>query len=208
MKGEARKILEDLRQARVLVVHPRDEDAATLVDHLKRLGCEVKAAWPMPATLPRDIDTVFLQVESLSADGVTSFLADRNPAIIAIVTYESPIALKAIIDLNAHGVISKPIRPLGVLTQFALARYRWGFEGRLTTKVAKLEDTLKSRRTVDKAVKILAELNQVDDEAAYRMLRDQATAQRQPMVAVAETVIAAQEALRNFGLTATPSPRN
>jgi AmiR/NasT family two-component response regulator len=208
MKGEARKILEDLRQARVLVIHPRDEDAATLVDHLKRLGCEVKAAWPMPAVLPKDVDTVFLQVESLSTDGVTMLLADRNPAIIAIVTYESPIALKAIIDLNAHGVISKPIRPLGVLTQFALARYRWGFEGRLTTKVAKLEDTLKGRRTVDKAVKILAELNHVDEEAAYRMLRDQATAQRQQMVAIAETVISAQEAMRSLGLTIAPSPRN
>lgn len=207
MKGEARKILEDLRQARVLVIHPRDEDAATLVDHLKRLGCEVKAVWPMPSVLPKDIDTVFLLVESLSTDGLTMLLADRNPAIIAIVTYESPIALKAIIDLNAHGVISKPIRPLGVLTQFALARYRWGFEGRLATKVAKLEDTLKGRRTVDKAVKILASVNQVDEESAYRMLRDQATAQRQPMAVIAESVIAAQEAMRNFGLTLAQTPR-
>ena len=207
MRGEARKILEDLRQARVLVVHPRDEDAATLVDHLKRLGCEVKAVWPLPAALPRDIDTVFVHVEDLSVDTVTAFLGDRNPALIAIVTYESPIALKAIIDLNAHGVISKPIRPLGVLTQFALARYRWGFEGRLVTKVAKLEETLKGRRTVDKAVKILAEINRIDEDAAYRMLRDQATAKREPMVALAETVIAAQEAMRSFGLTIAPTAK-
>ena len=202
MTGGARKILEDLRRARVLVIHPQDEDGGILVNHLKRLGCEVRASWPLPALLPAEVDTLFVLVDDLPiVDRLLAALDDRNPALIAIVTYESPTSLKAITDLNAHGVISKPLRPLGILTQFALARYRHGYETRLAGKVHKLEETLKSRRLVDKAIKILVELNKIDDESAYRLLRDQATAKRVTMSSIAESIITVNETMSGLGLT-------
>lgn len=195
-----RRITEDLRQARVLVIHPKDEDGATLVDHLKRLGCDVKAAWPAPARIAPDIDVVFLHVGDAPIDGFVSLIEDTRAAIIAIVTYESPTSLQAIIDINAHGVLTKPLRQAGILTQFALARYRAGYERRLANKVQKLEDTLKGRRSIEKAVKLLVASNAVDEEAAYRMIRDQATARRMPIVTIAEGIISADEAMRAFGL--------
>lgn len=208
MKGGARRILEDLRRARVLVVHQRDDDGSALIDHLRRLGCEVKAAWPLPASLPSDIDTLFVQIEDVPLDQLTLMVEAHDPAIIAIVTYESPTSLKAIIDLNAHGVISKPLRPLGILTQFTLARYRHGYERRLTGKVQKLEETLKGRRLIDKAIRILASLNGVDDDAAYHLLRDQATAKRVTMASIAETIIAAHETMNGLGLTVSKPIQN
>lgn len=44
MSAGTRRILDDLRRARVLVIHPRDEDGSALLDHLRRLGCSVEAA--------------------------------------------------------------------------------------------------------------------------------------------------------------------
>lgn len=193
-------ILDDLQQAKVLVIHPRDEDGAALVDHLRRLGCDVKAVWPVPATIPADVDAVFIHVGETSDEGLASLVENVGAAIIAIVTYESPTSLKAIADLNAHGVITKPLRQLGVLTQFALARYRYSYEMRLANKVRKLEDTLKGRRTIEKAVKILTQMNGVEEEAAYRQIRDQATAKRIAIVSVAESIIAANDAMRAFGM--------
>lgn len=193
-------ILDDLRQAKVLVIHPRDDDGAALVDHLKRLGCDVKAAWPAPAAIPADTDAVFVQVGETTVDDLAALLENSGAAIIAIVTYESPTSLKAVIDLNAHGVITKPLRQLGVLTQFALARYRYSYEARLANKVKKLEETMKGRRTIEKAVKVLTAMNGLDEEAAYKQIRDQATAKRVAVVSVAESIIAANEAMRAFGL--------
>ncbi|MGE0006099.1 MAG: ANTAR domain-containing response regulator [Parvibaculaceae bacterium] len=195
-----RYILDDLQQARVLVIHPRDEDGAALVDHLKRLGCDVKAVWPVPAAIPSDVDAVFIQVGDSSNEPLAPLVENVAAAIIAIVTYESPVSLKAIADLNAHGVITKPLRQLGVLTQFALARYRYGYEARLANKVRKLEDTLKGRRTIEKAVRILTGMNGVEEEVAYRQIRDQATAKRIAIVSVAESIIAADDAMRAFGM--------
>lgn len=198
-------ILDDLRQAKVLVIHPRDDDGAALVDHLKRLGCDVKAVWPAPASLPADTDAVFVQVGETSIDDLATLLETASTAVIAIVTYESPTSLKAVIDLNAHGVLTKPLRQLGVLTQFALARYRFSYEARLANKVKKLEETMKGRRTIEKAVKILTAMNGLEEEAAYKQIRDQATAKRIAVVSVAESIIAANEAMRAFGLKITKS---
>ncbi len=128
-----------------------------------------------------------------------------DPAIIALATYESPTSLKTIIDLNAHGVVSKPLRALGILTQFALARYRHGYEGRLNNKVRKLEETLKGRRLIEKAIRILAGTNGIDEDQAYRLVRDQATEKRITMVSVAEAIIAAHETMNGLGLTIAPS---
>jgi AmiR/NasT family two-component response regulator len=176
MAGPSR-IVQDLRRARVLVVHPRDEDGDVLIAHLKRLGCEVRATWPLPPALPPDVDTVFLHVEDVHVEHALEIIDLQQTAIIAIVTYESPTALQAIIDLNAHGVISKPLRPLGILTQFALARYRQSY------------------------VSALRVMNGLDEAAAYKLLRDQATSKRVPMATIAESIIAAQDTMKSLGLS-------
>ncbi len=68
---------------------------------------------------------------------------------------ENPTALKSIVDVNANGVIAEPLRLAGVPTQFALARCGHGYEGRLDAKIRKLEDTMKGRRVVEKATRVL-----------------------------------------------------
>ena len=64
MKPGIRRLMEDLRGARVLVVHPRDAEGDALIDQLKRIGCNVRGLWPPPAEIPRDVDTVFHLVEA------------------------------------------------------------------------------------------------------------------------------------------------
>ncbi|MCJ2086482.1 ANTAR domain-containing protein [Methylobacterium sp. E-005] len=200
MSAPARKILDDLRRARALVIHPRDEEGAALQEQLRRLGCAVSLAWPPPAALPGDIDTLFIQLDDAQVMHLLPSIEAIEPAVIAIVAYESPTSLKAIADVNAHGVLNKPLHPRGVLTQFALARYRRSYEGRLTSKINRLEETMKGRRTVEKAVRLLVELNRIDEDAAYKMLRDRATTSRVPMASVAEGVVSAHEAMSGLGL--------
>ncbi|QRE75258.1 ANTAR domain-containing response regulator [Methylobacterium aquaticum] len=200
MSAPARKILDELRRARVLVVHPRDEEGASLIDQLRRLGCEVSQAWPPPAALPPETDTLFVLLDDADVRPLLPAIEEAGPTVVAIVGYESPTSLKAIVDVNAHGVLAKPLRARGVLTQFALARYRRGYEGRLTSKITRLEETMKGRRSVEKAVRLLVDLNRIDEDAAYRLLRDRATAARVPMASVAESVVAAHEAMSGLGL--------
>ena len=141
MKPGVRRLIEDLRGARVLVIHPRDAESEALIDQLRRIGCNVRGVWPPPATIPHDIDTVFQIVET-SEDTIVPTSSNEHPlTLVAIVDYENPTILKRLLDSNAHGVVNKPIRSFGILSSLVLARSLRGYTRRLEGKVQKLEET-------------------------------------------------------------------
>ncbi len=204
MKPAVRRLIEDLRGARVLVVHPRDADGDALIDQLKRIGCNVRGIWPPPAELPHDVDTVFQLVGPEEAPAFAASVAADGPTMVAIIDYENPTVLKRLLDSNAHGVVSKPVRSFGILSSLVLARSLHGYARRLEAKVDKLEETLKARREVDKAVKILVALKQVSEAEAYELIRQQATQKRLSMAQIAATVIGARDVLGGLGLIGEP----
>jgi len=182
------------------VVHPRDAEGDALIDQLKRIGCNVRGLWPPPAEIPRDVDTVFHLVEAAETPDFTASATDDGPTFVAIIDYENPTVLKRLLDSNAHGVVNKPIRPFGILSSLVLARSAHGYARRLQGKVQKLEETLKARRDVDKAVKILVTLKKIGETEAYELIRQQATQKRLSMAQIAATIIGAQEVLGGLGL--------
>jgi AmiR/NasT family two-component response regulator len=200
MKPAIRRLIEDLRGARVLVVHPRDAEGDALIDQLRRIGCNVRGIWPPPTELPHDVDTVFHLVETSDSPAFAMTATEGGPTLVAIVDYENPTVLKRLLDSNAHGVVNKPIRSFGILSSMVLARSLHGYTKRLEGKVTKLEETLKARRDVDKAVKILVGLKRIPEAEAYDMIRSQATQKRLSMAQVAVTIINAQELLGGMGL--------
>src|SRR5258707_13585380 len=153
-----------------------------------------------PAEMPRDVDTVFHYVEASETPAFPASAPDDGPTFVAIVDYENPTVLKRLVDSNAHGVVNKPIRSFGILSTMVLARSLHGYTRRLDSKVAKLEETLKARRDVDKAVKILVALKGIGEAEAYELIRQQATQKRLSMAHIATTIIGAQEVLSDIGL--------
>jgi two-component system, response regulator PdtaR len=207
MKPGVRRLIEELRGARVLVIHPRDAEGEALIDQLKRIGCNVHGVWPPPAAIPPDIDTVFQFVESSEETAFPACSNEHSPTLVAIVDYENPTILKRLLDSNAHGVVNKPIRSFGILSSLVLARSLRGYTRRLEGKVQKLEETLKARRDVDKAVKILVSLKNVSEFEAYELIRQQATQKRLAMADIAVSIINAQETLGGLGILGAPAPR-
>lgn len=55
----ARRLFDDLRTLRVLVIHPPGDDRNVLDEQLRRIGCLVTVVWPFPSPLPADADVVF-----------------------------------------------------------------------------------------------------------------------------------------------------
>lgn len=190
-------LIRDLRELRVAVAHPRDRDGEELVRHLQRIGCQVQVLWPPPSALPERMDVVFWLFEA--GGGRPPWSPGEPPvALIAIVDYESPTSLRTILEANAKAVIGKPIRPFGILTNLVLARALHGYEKRLNAKVAKLEETLRSTRQVEKAKRILMGLRGLSEQAAYETIRRQAMQKRLPMAAIASSIIHANDILASL----------
>jgi AmiR/NasT family two-component response regulator len=87
MKPGIRRLIEELRGARVLVVHPRDAEGDALLDQLKRIGCNVRGIWPPPVELPNDVDTVFHLVETAETPAFIASASEGGPTFVAIVDY-------------------------------------------------------------------------------------------------------------------------
>lgn len=183
-----------LRRMRILVIHPDDEERATFVAHLKRIGCQVDMIWPAPDVLPDYADVVlFLLGPDRDAKAVSWMASTNDIARIAIISFETPEILNALERLHVHGVLSKPIRIFGVLaaltTAIGLARH----ETTLKTRVRSLDETLKARRKIEQAVAILSETKGIDEQVAYKRLRDKSQNSQRSIGDIADAIIAASD---------------
>lgn len=187
-----------LRGLRVAVIHAPDQDRDALMSQLRRIGCQVQAVWPAPSEPPPGVDLAFLNLDHRFQPMKSWTVAEEAPAIIAILEYENPVMLKALIDMSLHGVLVKPLRPAGILSALVLARWLHGYHRRLDAKVRKLEETIKAQRDISKAARILAEVKSVSESEAFEFIRLQATRRRVSMSEVASSIIGAHDVLKDL----------
>ncbi|MFL9981860.1 ANTAR domain-containing response regulator [Paraburkholderia sediminicola] len=200
MSTGVRRLFDDLRTLRVLVIHPPGEDRIVLEEQLRRIGCPVRVLWPFPSQLPVDVDAIFFLVGPETRSAGNWCAADTEATLIALSDYENPTALKMLVDTQAHGVITKPYRSTGILSTLVLARASSGYQQRLHSKVAKLEEAIKARRHIEKAIRILMEAHQLSESEAYEHIRSRATSLRVTVSEIATLVIDAHEAMEKLGL--------
>ncbi|MDA3833849.1 MAG: ANTAR domain-containing protein [Spirochaetales bacterium] len=184
-----RKILRSLRNKKVAVVHKMDEDGRTIVLQLQRIGCQVKQLWPSPEQLPKGIDAVFFVVDP-ETSSYFDWLGEKGElALIAIISYENPTVLEVLSDLKVHSVIVKPVRSLDILARLVTALASFKYEERLVLRIEKLDETLKTRRFVERAMKILAKNNDLPDEEAYALIRAEAMNKQITLFEMANSII-------------------
>lgn len=186
--------LKRLRKMRLLVIHPEDEDLIVLLAHLKRIGCETDAVWPAPESLPQGLDVVLFLVSRLDDKKTFAWMIDNDSiARIAVIAYETPEVLATIERLHVHGILSKPVRNFGVLAALTTAIGVSRHEMRLKNRIKSLDETLRSRRKIEKAVTILAESKGISEDAAYKRLRDKAMKMNSTISVIAEAIIATND---------------
>ena len=200
MNSSIRRLYEDLRSIRVILIYPPGTDREILAEQFKRIGCHLSLLWPFPPAYPSDADVILFQVsEELRGSG--SWCANlTDVTLIALSDYESPTTLRLLLDSNAHGVIAKPFRSAGVLSTLVLARSSQGFQSRLKAKIEKLEDTIKSRRQIEKAIRMITETQQITEIQAYESMRSRATKLRVTVAEIAAMILETQERMVKLGL--------
>ncbi|SMF88343.1 Two-component response regulator, AmiR/NasT family, consists of REC and RNA-binding antiterminator (ANTAR) domains [Azospirillum oryzae] len=190
-------LLRDIRSFRVAVIHPRDAEMDELLRQLRRIGCEVTTHWPPPKERPAGVDLIFLDMTKLlSEQGKLSWSADADgPPIVALLDYESPTVLQALVEHGVCGFVGKPVRPFGLLTTMFLAHHTAAEARKAQRRLAKAERRLDGLKKVAKAKAILIDSRRISEEEAYRLLRERAMARRTTIEAVAAAIIDATEIL-------------
>lgn len=193
------EILRDLRGLRIEVMHPPDAEGISLVEHLRRIGCVTTTVWPLPEEVTASSDIVVLAVEHDSREPLRRlFRAQdrRQPTVIGVVEYENPSILQLVLEIGAHAVIERPIRPFGLLTQLAIARSLWMQQQNAGQRVQKLERKLAGMQRIQRARLILMASQGMTEEEAYQTLRRQAMSKRMSLEDMAAAIINAHDLLR------------
>lgn len=190
------RLLKQLRSLRVLLVHPNDRDGQELMLQLQRIGCQVKAVWPPSEKTPDEADLFLLAVhpEGLSLDIPWLKREDRAP-IIAVVTYENPTIVEAVLELDADGIIASPVKSFGLLSTIVLALHHAENKRSRDKYVRKLEQRLTGLRKIAKAKAILMQTQNISEQQAYQIIRTQAMSKRVTTDEICDAVIKANEIL-------------
>jgi len=192
-------LLGDLRDLKVLVIHPNNPEGVFLVDHLRRIGCMVSLLWPVPPELPPDIDAVFLAMEDEARPEIERLLKalpKPAPTILAIVGYENPSTLQIVLESGALAVVERPIKPFGLLTNLAIARNLWLQQQRLVKEARKYKRKVLGEQKLARAKAILMASRGTSENEAYQEMRRQAMARRVPIDEIANAIINSEQLLR------------
>lgn len=190
------RLLRDLRSLTVVVLHPDDADGQELIAQLRRIGCQVKAFWPPRDRLDADADLVFCAVRPEIAAREPAWTRRYDaPPVIAVVDYENPTTVETVLRMNVYGVVAAPVKSFGLLTTMVVALGQVERSRERDRYVARLEQRLASQRKVARAKTILMQTRNVNEEDAYKLIRDQAMTKRVTTDEIADAIIKANEIL-------------
>ena len=189
-------LLRDLRSLNVIVFHPNDQDGQEITRQLQRIGCQVKAFWPPLERLPPDTDLVFLAVRPEVAATELPWIGDDDvPPLIAVVNYENPTIVDAVLNTRPDGVVASPVKSFGLLTTVVVARQNSALRHEQRKHIARMEQRLAGIRKLTKAKAILVETRGISEDQAYAIIRDQAMSKRTTTDEIANAIINANEIL-------------
>lgn len=194
------QILRDLRGLRIEVMHPPDADGIGLVEHLRRIGCVATTIWPWPDEVAASSDIVVLAVDHESREPLRRLFRTQDrglPTVIGIVEYENPSILQLVLEIGAHAVVERPVRPFGLLTQLAIARSVWLQQQETGQRIQKLERKLAGTQKVQRARLILMASEAMTEEEAYQAIRRQAMSKRMSLEDMAAIIINAHDLSRS-----------
>lgn len=195
-------LLRDLRDLKVLVLHPNNPEGQSLTEHLRRIGCSPLQIWPIPPEPPFDTDVVFLAMEDEARPEIERFIKNLprpSPTMLAIVGYENPSTLQIVLECGALAVVERPIKPFGLLTNLAIARNLWLEQQRLLKETRKYRRKVLGDQQLARAKAILMAHNGTTESEAYQELRNQAMARRVSIEEVAKSIVSSEEHLRASG---------
>ena len=179
----------DFHQLRIIVIHPRDHDGEFLLRNLQRLRCQVDLLWPPPDKIGAAVDITFCLLQADTYALCCELMHTRQTAIAAIVDPANPRAPQLLAAVGPQVVLTKPFDATAILTNVVVAYKNSKYLKRLLNKIAKLEETLRSIRTVERAKLILMQARNIDESEAYAFLRDQAMKKRISIGSVASVVV-------------------
>jgi response regulator NasT len=192
-----------MADTRVLIAEDNELVSLTLEEQLTNLGYSVVGvartgieAVRLCTQLSPDIVIMDMQMPELGGDGAAQQIAKQHPTpVIMLTAYSDTEHIRKAEASGALGYLVKPINPeeLPPAIDVAIARFRE--MQRLREQVDMLQETLESRKVVERAKGILMQRRQLSEDEAYDMMRQRARERHCKVKDIAQAIVEAESLL-------------
>ncbi len=198
--GERKSIVErahriELANLETVVALRQDRDTEVLIRVLQRCRMRVRHLWPVLGRLPETAEVIFCELTNETPDLLPWMPGEPKGALVVVLNEGEVPDVDLLINSTADGVLSRPITPGAVLASVVLACSNFRYHQRLRWRISRLDESLRSMRTVERAKEILMRTRNLGEEEAYRFIRQQAMSRRVPLAVVAQAIIDSHEYL-------------
>ena len=179
----------------VRIFAPQDDESDFLIRELKQLHAEVQRVWPMPELLPIDVDVIYCDYRSDLTRHLPWVPGDAKAALVLILPLSEAIDAETIVHLTPNAILPRPFTSNSIVASLVQARSQFRYEQRLRSKADRLDENLRSIRTVERAKSILMKLRNISNDEAYNFIRRRAMDRRTSVSSVATAIVASHELL-------------
>lgn len=179
----------------VAVIVDRGDDGERLIRELQRARVRVQHIWPVPPQLPVDFDVIFCELTDDLPSRLPWVPGEPEAALVLVSTGKSPLDFALVRNCAAQSILHYPLQPAGVQSSLFLAREHFLYERRLRGRIDRLDENLRTMRSVERAKAIVMRMKNLNEEDAYHFLRRQAMERRVSIGSVANALIDSQEIL-------------
>lgn len=183
---------------RVTILAEEDGNTDRLRRQLALLGISTALQWlPLSAI---DLPDLVIVDADRGWDELLPW-PEGKPArpVAALLGSEAPGRIAWAIGCGACAIIPKPVSASTIYPALVLAVASHQQRMEADARVAKLEERLRLRPVVFAAINRLKAERQIDDEEAYRLLRECAMERRMPMEQLAALFLGGSKALKDVG---------
>lgn len=192
-----------MAETRVLIAEDNELVSLTLEEQLTNLGYTVvgvartgNEAVRLCAQLTPDIVIMDMQMPELGGDAAAQQIARQHPTpVIMLTAYSDSEHIRKAESSGALGYLVKPINPeeLPPAIDVAIARFRE--MQKLRDQVDTLQETLESRKVIERAKGILMQRRQLSEDEAYELMRQRARDRHCKVKDIAQAIVEAESLL-------------
>lgn len=168
-----------VRGRRALLAMKDERDIAIVRRQFGRLGMTIDEHDP-ETSLSSDIavDVILLDADLIPMRAELSGERKFSAPIVALVGTETPSHLKWLLDLKPASFLIKPLRSAGLYTALVVAFDHAQRRSEDALRIEKLEERVRARRIVFAAVLQIMQTHNLDETAAFALIRRTAMQQR------------------------------
>jgi response regulator NasT len=188
---------------RVLIAEDNELVALTLEEQLTNLGYTVVGVAHSGAEAVRlciqlspDIVVMDMQMPEMGGDAAAQQIGKQHPTpVIMLTAYSDPEHIRKAELSGALAYLIKPVNPeeLPPTIDVAIARFRE--MQRLREQVGELQETIESRKVIERAKGILMQRRNIGGDEAYELMRQWARERQRKIKDIAQAIVDAESLL-------------